>query len=91
MGERFKSVKTITPQPSLAASRKPDQLRRREGYRQSSPHQGVKNLDADAHCLILNVTEQLLADDWGGVTESVRWPLWRERLAWARGARWFRR
>ena len=47
--------------------------------------------DTRAHCLTQNVTGQLLADDWGGVTESVRWPLWRERSAWARGARWCRR
>jgi hypothetical protein len=30
-----------------------------------------------AHCLTQNVTGQLLADDWDGATESVRWPLWR--------------
>ncbi|WP_244608763.1 hypothetical protein [Bradyrhizobium algeriense] len=44
-----------------------------------------------AHRLTQNVTGQLLADDWGDVTESVRWPLWRERSAWARGARSCRR
>src|ERR1700726_3725031 len=51
----------------------------------------VSLASALAHCLIQNVTGQLPADDWGGVTESVRWPLWRERSAWARGAGWFRR
>src|ERR1700736_4358363 len=30
------------------------------------------------HCLTQNVTGQLLADDWGGVTESVRCRRWRE-------------
>ncbi|MEH2503718.1 hypothetical protein V1290_002529 [Bradyrhizobium sp. AZCC 1578] len=46
---------------------------------------------AKAHCLILNVTGQLLADDWGGATESGRCRRWREGSAWARGARWCRR
>lgn len=45
----------------------------------------------DPHCLIQNVTGQLLADDWVGAIELVRWRLWRERSAWARGARWCRR
>jgi oxalate decarboxylase family bicupin protein len=44
-----------------------------------------------AHCLTQNVTGQLLADDWVGAIELVRWRLWRERSAWARGARWCRR
>jgi hypothetical protein len=52
---------------------------------------GFNLRQARAHCLTQNVTGQLLADDWGGVTESVRWPLWRERSAWARGARSCRR
>ncbi|MDI3567601.1 IS110 family transposase [Bradyrhizobium sp. Arg816] len=38
-------------------------------------------------CLTQNVTGQLLADDWVGAIELVRWRLWRERSAWARGAR----
>ncbi|WP_461336203.1 serine hydrolase domain-containing protein [Bradyrhizobium liaoningense] len=42
------------------------------------------------HCLTQNVTGQLLADDWVGAIELVRWRLWRERSAWARGARWCR-
>ena len=50
-------------------------------------------LDADggSHCLTQNVTGQLLADDWVDAIELVRWRLWRERSAWARGARWCRR
>nr|WP_257187529.1 MULTISPECIES: hypothetical protein [Bradyrhizobium] len=43
------------------------------------------------HCLTQNVTGQLLADDWVGAIELVRWRLWRERSVWARGARWCRR
>jgi len=43
-----------------------------------------------AHCLTQNVTGQLLADDWVGAIELVRWRLWRERSAWARSGRWCR-
>ncbi len=53
-------------------------------FRQNPPLEG-------AHCLTQNVTGQLLADDWGGVTESGRCRRWREGSAWARGARWCRR
>ena len=45
----------------------------------------------DTHCLTRNVTEQVPADDWGGVTESGRCRRWREGSVWARGARWCRR
>ncbi len=45
----------------------------------------------ETHCLIMNVTEQLPANDWGNVTESGRCRRWREGSAWARGARWCRR
>jgi hypothetical protein len=44
-----------------------------------------------AHCLIRNVTEQVPANDWGGVTESGRCRRWREESAWARGGKWYRR
>lgn len=40
---------------------------------------------------IQNVTGKLFEDDWVGATELVRWPLWRERSAWARGAKWCQR
>src|SRR3984893_19238399 len=43
------------------------------------------------HCLTRNVTEQVSANDWGGVTESARCRRWREGSAWARGARGCRR
>ena len=46
---------------------------------------------AIAHCLTQNVTGQLLADECSSATKLVRWPLWRERSAWARGARSCRR
>src|SRR5437867_1356534 len=52
--------------------------------RQTSPLKG-------AHCLTKNVTGQVLANDWGGVTESDRCRRWSEELAWAHGARWCRR
>jgi hypothetical protein len=42
------------------------------------------------HCLTKNVTEQVPADDWGGVTESGRCRRWLEGSAWARGERWCR-
>jgi chromosome partitioning protein len=42
------------------------------------------------HCLTRNVTGQVLANDWGGYTESGRCRRWREGSAWARGARWCR-
>ncbi|MGY3629428.1 hypothetical protein ACVWWI_006359 [Bradyrhizobium sp. USDA 3686] len=44
----------------------------------------------EAHCLIRIVTGQLLAGDWVAAIELVRWRLWRERSAWARGGRWCR-
>src|SRR5436305_6548073 len=52
--------------------------------RQTSPLKG-------AHCLTKNVTGQVLANDWGGVTESDRCRRWSEESAWAHGARWCRR
>jgi hypothetical protein len=51
----------------------------------------LPNLTHGAHCLTRNVTEQVSANDWGGVTESARCRRWREGSAWARGARWCRR
>ena len=45
----------------------------------------------DTHCLTRNVTEEVPADDWGGVTELGRCRRWREGSAWARGARCCRR
>jgi hypothetical protein len=56
-----------------------------------------KNHDCHSACkidpafLIMNVTEQVPANDWGNVTESGRCRRWREGSAWARGARWCRR
>jgi hypothetical protein len=50
----------------------------------------VASLARPAHCLTKNVTEQVPADDWGGVTESGRCRRWREGSAWARGERWCR-
>src|SRR5208337_5625366 len=43
-----------------------------------------------AHCLTRNVTGQIPADEWAGVTESDRWCRWRDGSAWARGARFCR-
>jgi DNA replication protein DnaC len=79
---RFKSRDDDNPRsPRL---RHPGPLRRGERYRQNPPLKG-------AHCLTRNVTGEVSADDWGGATESARWCSWRERSAWARGARFCRR
>jgi hypothetical protein len=47
--------------------------------------------EARPHCLTRDVTGQIPADEWAGVTESGRWRRWRDRSAWARGARFCRR
>ncbi|MGY4416666.1 hypothetical protein ACVWW4_008402 [Bradyrhizobium sp. LB7.1] len=61
------------------------------GYDKHPPLTGWVAASWTSHCLTQNVTGQLLADDCSSATKLFRWPLWRERSAWVRGARCCRR